>query len=91
MAAWLATAAMRSLAATTRCVVVVMVAVQGASESVVTVAMELFSLLTAAIAGARAATADCSGVTAATAVTVVTPRGLVRVVATAARVAEAAH
>jgi hypothetical protein len=53
--------------------------------------MELFSLLTAAIAGARAATADCSEVTAAPAVTVVTPRGLVRVVVTAARAAEAAH
>ena len=39
--------------------------------------------LTAAIAVALAATADCSGVTAATVAQVVTPRGLVPVVATA--------
>ena len=47
--------------------------------------------LTAAIAVALAATADCSGVTAATVAQVVTPRGLVPVVATAVWAAEAAH
>jgi hypothetical protein len=55
--------------------------------------MELLAprVQTAVIAGARAATADCSGVTAAMAAWVVMPCCLVRVVATAAWAAKAAR
>jgi hypothetical protein len=55
--------------------------------------MELLAprVQTAVIAGALAATADCSGVTAASAARVVMPKGLVRVVATAAWAAKAAR